>query len=756
LINNQATILQQQTIADTNTDWSRTVSFDQFDPAQGTLQGISLGVTADLTGSVSVESLEAAPSTISISQNGVIEVADANGGLLAAEPGAVWSAVLGAYDGIANYAGASGTIVPLSAIDAEVATLSAGGALSPFVGTGAALLTATASTGLDVTGPTNMQIDSVSRSGAQIDLQYDYTPSVVSGSGSYGGASDYLYFGYPEDATVGFDNAATSAPQILTLTDSTTGSSEQGIIDQFNPALGTLEAVYLTIGGTVSAGFSVENEDSSPALLTVDQDVGLSLIVAGDTAAVDAPFSTSLTLGAYDGTADFAGSSGTIVQDQTLLPATVSTLLDSADLAAFTGSGTLSATIGSSGTASLEGPAELLARLTADAGATASVSYAYMPAGVSVDPVAWGYPSDGMWTDAANWDNASPNPPASTDDVLITVPGTYTVTLDAAESLNSVVIDSPGATLLLDANLTAADNFILDAGTIDFNGGTVSAGNITLNGGLVTGGTIVLNASGTFGLGGASIVADETLALGASGYSITSGPTAVLATGAFTLVDAGSLNTDSGDSGGSGFVTVAECFARDTRIATPRGETPVEDLRVGDRVLLASGVPAPITWIGRRRIDCDRHPKPHSVWPVCIERGAFGGGLPHRDLFLSPDHAVFADGVLIPVKHLVNDRTIRQVPRAAVEYSHIELPRHAIMLAEGLTVESYLDIGKRDSFSAGRGVTVLHPDFASRVWEAAGCAPLVLGGPELAAVRRRLDRVADDAAPTHLSRRSRQ
>jgi len=34
--------------------------------------------------------------------------------------------------------------------------------------------------------------------------------------------------------------------------------------------------------------------------------------------------------------------------------------------------------------------------------------------------------------------------------------------------------------------------------------------------------------------------------------------------------------------------------------------------------------------------------------------------LPARDLLLSPDHAVFIDGVLIPVRYLINGSTIVQ------------------------------------------------------------------------------------------------
>jgi hypothetical protein len=203
-------------------------------------------------------------------------------------------------------------------------------------------------------------------------------------------------------------------------------------------------------------------------------------------------------------------------------------------------------------------------------------------------------------------------------------------------------------------------------------------------------------------------------------------------------------------------VTVSPaCFAAGTRIATPRGEIPVESLRQGDEVTLASGGTAPIVWIGRRRVDCRSHPKPRDVWPVRIRHSAFAPGIPCRDLFLSPDHAVFAEEVLIPIKHLMNGDTIQQAPCETVDYFHLELPAHDLVLADGMAVESYLDTGDRSSFeNAGRVIT-LFPEFSSLKWEAYGYAPLVVTGPPVEAARRRIEIQArrQDSAPRRQRRR---
>jgi hypothetical protein len=116
----------------------------------------------------------------------------------------------------------------------------------------------------------------------------------------------------------------------------------------------------------------------------------------------------------------------------------------------------------------------------------------------------------------------------------------------------------------------------------------------------------------------------------------------------------------AGEGGGA-------CFSRGTLIRTARGDTPVEDLLIGDAVVTASGELRPIRWLGHRGIDCTRYPDPQSVWPYRILAGAFLDNQPSRDLWLSRGHSLLVDGVLIQIETLVNGATIVQVPSERVE-----------------------------------------------------------------------------------------
>nr|WP_283949598.1 Hint domain-containing protein [Limobrevibacterium gyesilva] len=187
------------------------------------------------------------------------------------------------------------------------------------------------------------------------------------------------------------------------------------------------------------------------------------------------------------------------------------------------------------------------------------------------------------------------------------------------------------------------------------------------------------------------------------------------------------------------------CYAAGTRILTARGEVPVEALRPGDTITgHLSGLPRRVRWVGHRVLEPHRHPRPHDVQPIRVCAGAFGPGLPRRDLRLSPDHALLVGDALIPVRYLVNGATVLQESVGRVSYFHVELESidghvvHDVVLAEGLPAESYLDTGNRDAFANGGAAIRLHPDFARRVWTMHGCAPLHLQGPVVVAARRRL------------------
>ena len=188
-------------------------------------------------------------------------------------------------------------------------------------------------------------------------------------------------------------------------------------------------------------------------------------------------------------------------------------------------------------------------------------------------------------------------------------------------------------------------------------------------------------------------------------------------------------------------VTVTEipCFAAGTEIATPHGPRAVETLAAGDHVLTHDGRTVEIAWVGSRTVRCDIHPAPEKLRPVRIRRHAFGENQPHRDLILSPDHAIYLGGVLIPVCELINGQTIVQEHVHTIRYVHIELPLHDIVLAENLPCETLLDIGNHRQFGEGPCATPLHPDFAATAlaWEAA-CAPLQLHGPHVEAARAML------------------
>ncbi|MCW2282708.1 hypothetical protein M2323_000469 [Rhodoblastus acidophilus] len=156
--------------------------------------------------------------------------------------------------------------------------------------------------------------------------------------------------------------------------------------------------------------------------------------------------------------------------------------------------------------------------------------------------------------------------------------------------------------------------------------------------------------------------------------------------------------------------TEVACFARGTSLMTDKGEVAVENLARGDLLLTSEGAFKPVAWIGRSTIST-RFSDPLRVCPIRIKAGALSEGVPSRDLLLSPDHALFVDGLLVHASALVNGASIVR-ERAIAErivYYHVELEAHELVLAENAPVETFVDTAERLTFDNWEERQALYP-----------------------------------------------
>ena len=179
------------------------------------------------------------------------------------------------------------------------------------------------------------------------------------------------------------------------------------------------------------------------------------------------------------------------------------------------------------------------------------------------------------------------------------------------------------------------------------------------------------------------------------------------------------------------------CYCRGTLILTDAGEVPVERLAVGDRLVTASGGLRPIIWIGRRSYSGRYANANCEVLPVCFKAGSLSDGVPARDLWVSPKHAIFVDDVLVPAEDLVNGVSIVKAERVEdVHYVHVELESHDVIVAEGALAETFVNDGDGRAVFENAPACGRHPPATNR--EDIYCAPRVEDGFRLQDIRRRL------------------
>jgi hypothetical protein len=172
-------------------------------------------------------------------------------------------------------------------------------------------------------------------------------------------------------------------------------------------------------------------------------------------------------------------------------------------------------------------------------------------------------------------------------------------------------------------------------------------------------------------------------------------------------------------------------FCQGTRLLAEDGEMPVEALVTGDLLVAIrrDGPPvARVARVERRVVEFRRHPAPELAQPVLVRAGAFAPGMPARDLRLAPNHAVYADGVLLAVLALCDSKhVVQDVETSPVTYIRVELESHDVILAEGLPVAS--------SLGGADDAVALHPSFPPAVRETL-CLPLLQEGQPVLEMRR--------------------
>ncbi len=147
---------------------------------------------------------------------------------------------------------------------------------------------------------------------------------------------------------------------------------------------------------------------------------------------------------------------------------------------------------------------------------------------------------------------------------------------------------------------------------------------------------------------------------------------------------------------------VVPCFTPGTRIATPEGMRPVEDLVRGDMVLTLDNGCQPIAWINHVRLRAHHLHSDPTLRPVRVRAHAFAANQPDRDMLLSPQHRVLLRGWrtellfgtqegLAAVVHLLDDCAVtRAMDVDEVTYIHFMCDRHEVVCADGLWAESFL------------------------------------------------------------------
>jgi hypothetical protein len=192
-------------------------------------------------------------------------------------------------------------------------------------------------------------------------------------------------------------NLASATTSMSTQTDSiplqSTNWADDLSIDLFDPSLGELCEVKITLQGDVEGTASYESLDAGPTTVNLDLQATIELFRPDNSSivAVIPLANVSDNATAFDSIIDFDGSSGNTFSDLAGNAMDMVVLTDQSDLDLFTGLGSILLPVNATGQSNGSGAGNLITQFTTNASAGIEVKYTYkIPEPTSVVMLALG------------------------------------------------------------------------------------------------------------------------------------------------------------------------------------------------------------------------------------------------------------------------------------------------------------------------------------------------------------------------------
>lgn len=184
-------------------------------------------------------------------------------------------------------------------------------------------------------------------------------------------ANGYYQFASNPNAPTG----PQSSTQTLSFTNPVTGESLDDTVDQFDPSLGTLNSVDITVNGQLTSDIKITNTDGTSGQV--------SGTVSGDIAVSGLPDTTNPLTTTLTGTpqkSTIASNGSVDFGDQTVTGSqTVDLEASQQSLSAWIGTGTMNVTEQADSTSTASGPGNIVDNITSSGSATVQVTYNYTP-----------------------------------------------------------------------------------------------------------------------------------------------------------------------------------------------------------------------------------------------------------------------------------------------------------------------------------------------------------------------------------------